>query len=79
MLENLTLKDVRKFLVALAAFLGNLVALNVLPDPWQGYAVAALSGLGALGVYATRNGEPVEDVLEIFMEQDDEPLENPEV
>lgn len=48
-------QQMRKFAVASAGVLGEVVALGVLPEPLSKYATTALAVLTALGVYAARN------------------------
>lgn len=46
----------RKFLVALATLLANLLALGLVPAEAQPYVITALNVLGAFGVYRLPNG-----------------------
>lgn len=47
-----------KFLAALAAFAGVLVAQGVLPPHIAPYVTGLVSAIGALGVYLTPNAAP---------------------
>ena len=47
--------QMRKFLVVLIAFVAQLVQMNVLPAQYVPYAVAFISALAAVGVYAVPN------------------------
>jgi hypothetical protein len=58
-IKNLKMKDVRKFLVALATLAAQMLALGMVPEAAQGYVVAVLSALNAIGVFAIRNGDKV--------------------
>lgn len=58
-LSDLTLKDVRKALVALVTLASILLAQGLVPDAAQEYVVAAIALLNAYGVYKVRNGDKV--------------------
>ena len=45
----------RKWGVALAGVLAQVIAANVLPDRWQHWAAGLLALLTALGVYGVEN------------------------
>jgi hypothetical protein len=51
----MTAAAIRKTLVSLAGALASIVALGVLPDPWDTWLPMALAVLTALGVYAVPN------------------------
>lgn len=58
-MTNLTVKDVRKFLVALVTLAGILLAQGLVPEAAQEWVVAALAFANAYGVYKVRNGEEI--------------------
>ena len=55
---NTKIAEVRKALVAVAAIIAQLLALGLLPDPYDKYASAALAFLTAIGVYMVPNQPP---------------------
>lgn len=49
----------RKFIVAALTAATTAVSLGLLADPWDKYVAVVSATLGALGVYAVTNEQPV--------------------
>lgn len=49
------LTEARKFGIALATLLTALLAANLVPEEYAGYAATAVGLLGSLGIYAAPN------------------------
>lgn len=52
-----TTAQMRKFLVALVAFVAQLVSLGVLPDAAKPYVTALIAALAAVGVFVIPNAD----------------------
>ena len=52
-------KQLRKALVAVATLLSQALAMSLIPEPYDKYALLVLGVLGAYGVFQVKN-EPVE-------------------
>lgn len=51
------MKNYRKFVVAGLSAAVTASSLGLLSDPWDKWTAVVAAGLGALGVYAVKNGE----------------------
>lgn len=58
-LGDLTLKDVRKALVALVTLAGLALTQGLVPDVATPYVVLAIGFANVYGVFAVRNGEKI--------------------
>ena len=52
-------KEVRKALVAVATALSQALAMSLIPEPYDKYALLLLAVLGVYGVFKVPNGEAV--------------------
>lgn len=57
LVENVKNGNAKKFIVVVLGVLGQVVALGLLPEPWQSRAVWLLAAAMALGVYHAKNAD----------------------